>query len=221
MCIRDSHYTTFNRDGGFMDYISNLVQRKFKISKKDSWNPADIWVIKNEALVIDKIENAVRGNHPTITELNEVMKRLWHDKELKGISLKAVSGDVAYWEEVNLDDSLFMDKKQPPIFEVSDTKCMLTLVKGKFESTDTIVNVKEGRSTWFFSHTSAKTARKKWISSQLKTRGSIIIDKGAEIALRKGASLLPAGIIEVKGVFSKGDTIKDVSYTHLTLTTKA
>ena len=67
---------------------------------------------------------------------------------------------------------------------------------------------KEGRSTWFFSHTSAKTARKKWISSQLKTRGSIIIDKGAEIALRKGASLLPAGIIEVQGVFSKGDTIK-------------
>lgn len=148
--LGNGHYTTFNRDGGFMDYISNLVQRKFKISKKDSWNPADIWVIKNEQKVIDKIENAVRGNHPTITELNEVMKRLWHDKELKGISLKAVSGDVAYWEEVNLDDSLFQDKNQPPVFEVSDTKCILTLKDGKFESTDTIVNVKEGRSTYIF-----------------------------------------------------------------------
>ena len=63
-------------------------------------------------------------------------------------------------------------------------------------------------STWFYSDTTAKTARKKWISSQQKTCGSIIIDEGAEKAIIKGASLLPAGIIEVKGVFSKGDTIK-------------
>ena len=67
---------------------------------------------------------------------------------------------------------------------------------------------KNGKSTWFYSHTTAKTARKKWISSQVKTLGSIIIDEGAEIALKKGASLLPAGIIKVKGIFSKGDTIK-------------
>ena len=60
----------------------------------------------------------------------------------------------------------------------------------------------------FYSHTSAKTARKKWISSQLKTYGSIVIDKGAEIAIRNGASLLPAGILEVEGTFLKGDTIK-------------
>ena len=41
-----------------------------------------------------------------------------------------------------------------------------------------------------------------------KTKGSIIVDDGAENALKKGASLLPAGIVEVKGIFSKGDTIK-------------
>ena len=65
-----------------------------------------------------------------------------------------------------------------------------------------------GKSTWFYSHTTAKTARKKWISSQQKTLGSIIIDDGAENALKRGASLLPAGIVDVKGIFSKGDTIK-------------
>ena len=42
-----------------------------------------------------------------------------------------------------------------------------------------------------------------------KAKGSIIVDNGAENALRKGASLLlPAGIVEVNGIFSKGDTIK-------------
>ena len=144
------HYTTFNRDGGFMDFISNLVRTKFKISKKDSWNPADIWVIKNEQLTIDKIKNAVRGNHPTITELNNVMKRLWHDKELKGISLKAISGETALWEEVNLDDSLFEDKNKPPIFEITNSTCKLNLKDNKFDSTDTIVNVEEGNSTYVF-----------------------------------------------------------------------
>ena len=145
-----NHYTTFNRDGGFMDFISNLVRDKFKISKKDSWNPADIWVIENEQKAIDKIKNAVRGNHPTITELNNVMKRMWHDKELKGISLKAISGETALWEEVNLDDSLFEDKKEPPIFEITDSTCKLNLKNDKFDSTDTIVNVKEGSSTYIF-----------------------------------------------------------------------
>ena len=144
------HYTTFNRDGGFMDFISNLVRTKFKISKKDSWNPADIWVIQNEERAIDKIKNAVRGNYPTITELNNVMKRLWHDKELKGISLKAVSGETALWEEVNLDDSLFEDKNSPPIFEIAESTCKLNLKNDKFDSTDTVVNVKEGSSTYVF-----------------------------------------------------------------------
>ena len=144
------HYTTFNRDGGFMDFISNLIRDKFKISKKDSWNPADIWVIKDEQKAIDKIKNAVRGNHPTITELNNVMKRMWHDKELKGISHKAISGDTAMWEEVNLDDSLFKDKDKPPIFEITESTCKLNLKNKKFDSTDTIVNVKEGRTTYIF-----------------------------------------------------------------------
>ncbi|MEC8099582.1 MAG: glutamate 5-kinase [Pseudomonadota bacterium] len=66
----------------------------------------------------------------------------------------------------------------------------------------------DGASTWFFTHTTAKTARKKWISSQQKILGSIIIDEGAVSAIKRGASLLPAGILEVKGSFSKGDIIK-------------
>lgn len=85
--------------------------------------------------------------------------------------------------------------------------CNMVITKGS--SSKPIKKLYEdGKSTWFYSGTSPKTARKKWISSQIKAKGSIIVDDGAEIALRKGASLLPPGIIEVNGVFSKGDTIK-------------
>ena len=85
--------------------------------------------------------------------------------------------------------------------------CNMVITKGS--SLNPIKKLFEnGKATWFYSNTSPKTARKKWISSQIKSKGSIIVDDGAEIALRKGASLLPAGILEVDGVFSKGDTIK-------------
>ena len=63
----------------------------------------------------------------------------------------------------------------------------------------------------FLTDTSPKTARKKWISSQMKIKGNITIDKGAEEALKNGASLLPSGIISVSGSFYKGDIINVLS----------
>tara|TARA_S200000501_G_scaffold298590_1_gene285161 strand:+ start:154 stop:1293 length:1140 start_codon:yes stop_codon:yes gene_type:complete len=87
------------------------------------------------------------------------------------------------------------------------TGCNMIITKGS--GTKPIRKLLEnGKATWFFSKTSPKTARKKWISSQLKSKGSLIVDKGAELALIKGASLLPAGIIKVNGNFNKGDAIK-------------
>ena len=45
----------------------------------------------------------------------------------------------------------------------------------------------------------------------MKIKGNIIIDNGAEEALKNGASLLPAGIISVSGSFYKGDIINVLS----------
>ena len=32
-------FDVYNRDAGFMDWISAIIKTKFGISKKDSWNP--------------------------------------------------------------------------------------------------------------------------------------------------------------------------------------
>ena len=144
------HYTTFNRDGGFMDFISKLVKNKFKIAKKDSWNPADIWVIRNETVVISQINQAVSGSAATITELNEIMKKLWKQKALKGISLKAISGDVAKWETVNLNDALFEESNKPPVFDLASIKCSLDMTNNEFTSSDSIIIVKEGTTEYHF-----------------------------------------------------------------------
>jgi len=50
---------------------------------------------------------------------------------------------------------------------------------------------------------------KKWIAFGMRTKGAIIIDKGAEEAvLNKGKSILPVGVVKVSGKFNKGDTLK-------------
>ncbi|MBJ7444874.1 MAG: glutamate 5-kinase [Sphingobium sp.] len=53
----------------------------------------------------------------------------------------------------------------------------------------------------------AKRARKGWLAGRLTVRGRIIVDAGAERALGKGNSLLPAGVASVEGVFARGDVV--------------
>ena len=45
----------------------------------------------------------------------------------------------------------------------------------------------------------------------MKPIGTVIIDEGALNALKKGSSLLPAGIIKVSGDFSRGDVVTVLS----------
>ena len=52
-----------------------------------------------------------------------------------------------------------------------------------------------------------RSARKKWISGQLNTKGTIAIDEGAITALKNGKSLLPAGVVSLSGNFSRGDMV--------------
>jgi glutamate 5-kinase len=50
-------------------------------------------------------------------------------------------------------------------------------------------------------------ARKRWISTALRPKGTVLVDEGAERALRKNASLLFAGVRGVDGAFRPGDPV--------------
>ncbi len=63
------------------------------------------------------------------------------------------------------------------------------------------------RCTWFLTPANPVTARKKWIAGSLEPKGTLTIDAGAVSALRRGKSLLPAGVIRVDGAFSRGDAV--------------
>lgn len=52
-----------------------------------------------------------------------------------------------------------------------------------------------------------KQARKAWLGGRLRLKGAVLVDAGAVKALRKGGSLLAAGVTAVEGSFHRGDAI--------------
>ena len=64
-----------------------------------------------------------------------------------------------------------------------------------------------GPCTWFLTPSNPVTARKRWIGGTLEPKGVLVIDAGAAEALRRGKSLLPAGMRKVEGNFSRGDAV--------------
>jgi glutamate 5-kinase len=63
------------------------------------------------------------------------------------------------------------------------------------------------RCTWFQASDTPRAARKNWIASAINAAGSVHLDAGAERALARGRSLLPAGVTQVHGRFERGDLI--------------
>jgi glutamate 5-kinase len=55
------------------------------------------------------------------------------------------------------------------------------------------------------------SSRKHWIAFNLKPKGDVIVDEGAKKAIvQKGKSLLPSGVLVVRGSFDRGDSVSCV-----------
>ncbi|HYT87489.1 MAG TPA: glutamate 5-kinase [Gemmataceae bacterium] len=62
--------------------------------------------------------------------------------------------------------------------------------------------------TLFLPHGTTVPAWKRWLGYTARPRGRLIVDAGARKAVeRGGSSLLPIGVVEVAGGFSKGDVV--------------
>ena len=79
-------------------------------------------------------------------------------------------------------------------------------------SAETPIQRLEGgeRHTRFAPAASPGTARKRWIAGALGSDARIAVDAGAANALRRGKSLLPAGVTAVEGNFRRGDAVRIV-----------
>lgn len=96
-------------------------------------------------------------------------------------------------------------------------KCMdngVPLVIASGNRRDTLTRLFEGQTigTLFFPRSKAYVGKKWWLAHLSKAHGELLVDQGAAVALReKGGSLLPIGIVQVKGQFDVGAVVRCVS----------
>jgi glutamate 5-kinase len=90
------------------------------------------------------------------------------------------------------------------------TACGVMVVIANGRLPDVLVKLAEGQSigTRFMPFATQLGSRERWMVSGLRTRGTVVVDSGAALALkRQKRSLLAAGIKEVEGNFLRGDIV--------------
>ncbi|MCK9258262.1 MAG: glutamate 5-kinase [Azoarcus sp.] len=65
----------------------------------------------------------------------------------------------------------------------------------------------EAVGTLLYASSTPLHARKQWLADHLQLAGDLVIDDGAVTALHNGRSLLPVGLIEVRGDFRRGAAV--------------
>ena len=132
----DYRWNEFSRDGGFMHYISEFVKTRFGIAKKDTWNTADIWMIRGkEEDYIKIIEDNIPNNpSQTIRELNTFMRTWFKQRKLVGVSLKLISGKTANWKEYNVEDLTLSEKNN---YNFDDARIAMNYMKVEKQGADT------------------------------------------------------------------------------------
>lgn len=155
--------------GSFMDYISQLVNQKFGITKKDNWDPADMWIIKGSVASVTKvIEDNIAGSKATqtIEELNTIMREMYKKNIIVGVSLKKISGSQAKWEEFNVKE-LTLEERDDYNFPNVETKIRLDANM----SQDTVVKLtKSGGQGYKFqikANDSKSFSNLKWEATQI------------------------------------------------------
>ena len=81
----------------------------------------------------------------------------------------------------------------------------LAIISGKVDSP--LSHWSDGGKGSIFLAAQARRARKGWLAGRLTVRGRIVVDAGAEAALGRGNSLLPAGVARIEGIFTRGDVV--------------
>ncbi len=75
---------------------------------------------------------------------------------------------------------------------------------------DALIRLTQGDAigTLLIAQTQKNQARKQWMADHLQMRGAVVVDAGAAAKVRdEGKSLLPIGMLQVEGEFSRGDVI--------------
>ena len=92
----------------------------------------------------------------------------------------------------------------------TESGVMVVVANGTTENVLVRAATGEAVGTRFPSNRTRMESRKRWILAGLAGKAAAHIDAGAVTALARGRSLLPAGVVRVKGPFDRGDSVNIV-----------
>jgi glutamate 5-kinase len=199
--------------------FENLLQLKFIpiVNENDSTATSEIKYGDNDrlaarvaqitgadSLILLSDVNGLYTKNPKINKDAKLLKKVKNiNKDIEKIATKSIGEHGTGGMKTKIDSAKI---------------CMLSGCKMVIANGLPIRPIKkiidENNCTWFLPNISKLDARKKWIISSIAPKGELIIDDGAKQALKKGKSLLAAGIKKVFGKFNKGDHIKIISKDH-------
>ena len=84
--------------------------------------------------------------------------------------------------------------------------CHMLIAKGGTRGPLTAIEA-GARASLFLPRAEPRSARKAWIAGTVNPAGIVVVDDGAANALRRGKSLLPAGVVAIEGAFERGDCV--------------
>ena len=94
----------------------------------------------------------------------------------------------------------------------SSSGCSTLIASGRKQNI--LLDIKKGHvlGTLLTAGQKPIAAKKQWLMGQLKAKGKLVLDSGAEaVILKHGRSLLPVGVVEVIGKFNRGDLVSCVN----------
>ena len=109
--LPNNNFDTYDYDE-FMKWIKSVIAGKNwpiwggPITQKDSWNPADIWLVKKGGTEYNRITKEI-SSAATIQEINDALKVAFNKNIIVGISLKK-AGKALKYDLINLE-SKFKD----------------------------------------------------------------------------------------------------------------
>jgi hypothetical protein len=138
----------YNGKDSFMDYITKFVTEDLDLySKKDSWNPADIWLVKSNVIqrkyikdfdkIKENLDNRVYGKNEmkAVGELNKILKKAYREHDICGISLKKSDRKKLKFTEFNLESKANTQKLPNVKFDKIEMNCAYDEKKGFLSKT--------------------------------------------------------------------------------------
>ncbi len=128
-----------------------------------------------------------------VTHTDEILDAIYHSTGRSalgsgGVATKVAAARMAAWSGI-----------PTVIAEARDERAVALAVSGAEVG------------TWIQPHESKLSARRLWIAFGVPPGGRVVVDDGAVHALVNGGrSLLPVGVVDVKGTFDTGDAIEVV-----------